>query len=133
MSETNNQEGGLIVVNPGLLAALSKGQLNIDVFKKEILVLECLVAGTSFRKLNEIEAELVNTVQLEIKREGQNEFDEFAIALHYKDTKVGYIPKDKNEVIARLMDAGKSFYATIAAKEWEGNWLRLDVKVYMKD
>ena len=132
MSETN-QEGGLIVVNPGLLAALSKGQLNIDVFKKEILVLECLVAGTSFRKLNEIEAELVNTVQLEIKREGQNEFDKFAIALHYKDTKVGYIPKDKNEVIARLMDAGKAFYATITAKEWEGNWLRLNVKVYMKD
>ena len=132
MSETN-QEGGLIVVNPGLLAALSKGQLNIDVFKKEILVLECLVAGTSFRKLTEIEAELINTVQLEIKREGQNEFDKFAIALHYKETKVGYIPKDKNEVIARLMDAGKSFYATITAKEWEGNWLRLNVKVYMKD
>jgi hypothetical protein len=31
------------------------------------------------------------------------------------------------------MDAGKAFYSTIQAREWEGNWLRLDVKVYVKD
>ena len=95
--------------------------------------MECMVAGTSFRKLDEVEAELTATVKLDIKREAKNEFDQFAVALHFSDTKVGYIPKDKNEVIARLMDAGKSFYATVEAKEWEGNWLRLDVRVVMKD
>jgi hypothetical protein len=47
--------------------------------------------------------------------------------------KVSYIPKDKNEVIARLMDAGKTFYATVEAREWEGTWLRLGVKIYIKD
>ena len=132
MSE-NNENTSLIKVNPGLLIALSSGQLNNDVFQKEIMLLECMVAGTSFRKLDKVEAELINTVQLEMKREGENEHDAFAIALFYKEVKVGYIPRDKNEVIARLMDAGKAFYATIQAKEWEGNWLRLDVKVYMKD
>ena len=132
MSEIND-DNSIIKINPGLLDALSRGQLNIDVFKKEIMVLECMVAGTSFRKLDNVEAELLSTVQLEMKREGNNEFDAFAIALYFKDVKVGYIPKDKNEVIARLMDAGKAFYSTIQAKEWEGNWLRLDVKVYMKD
>ena len=62
-----------------------------------------------------------------------NDASQFAIALYFKEIKVGYIPKEKNQVIARLMDAGKAFYATIQAKEWEGNWLRLDVRVYMKD
>ena len=132
MSEQDENKS-LIKVNSGLLAALSTGQLNIDVFKKEIIVLECLVAGTSFRKLDKVEAELLCTVQLEMKREAKNEFDDFAIPLYFKNVKVGYIPRDKNEVIARLMDAGKAFYATIQAKEWEGNWLRLDVKVYMRD
>ncbi|MEO6488996.1 MAG: HIRAN domain-containing protein [Ferruginibacter sp.] len=127
------EEQSLIKVNSGLLSALSSGQLNIDVFKKEILVLECLVAGTSFRKLDEVEPQLASTVKLDMKREGTNVHDKFAVALYFSDTKVGYIPKDKNEVIARLMDAGKSFYATINAKEWEGNWLRLDVKVFVKD
>ncbi|MCX6323594.1 MAG: HIRAN domain-containing protein [Sphingobacteriales bacterium] len=132
MSE-NNDSTSIIRINPGLLAALSYGQLSIDVFKKEIMVLECMVAGTSFRKLEKVEAELISKVQLEMKREGKNEFDAFAIALYFRDVKVGYIPKDKNEVISRLMDAGKAFYSTIQAREWEGNWLRLDVKVYMKD
>jgi hypothetical protein len=127
------EEQGLIKVSTGLLSALSSGQLSIDVFKKEILVLECMVAGTSFRKLDTIEADLAATVVLDIKREGKNEFDKFAVALYYKTVKVGYLPKDKNEVIARLMDAGKEFYATIEAKEWEGTWLRLDVKIYIKD
>ena len=129
----SNDDNSLIKVNPCLLAALITGQLNIDVFKKEIMVPECMFAGTSFRKLDKVEAELLSTVQLEMKREGKNEFDEFAIALYFEDVKVGYIPRDKNEVIAKLMDAGKAFYSKIQAKEWEGNWLRLDVKVYINE
>jgi HIRAN domain len=128
-----NNETSLIKVNPGLLSALSNGSISLDVFAKEIVVLECLVAGTSFRKLDKVEHELTQKVKLETKREGDNEFDKFAIALLFGKTKVGYIPKDKNEVIARLMDAGKQFYATIQAKEYEGNWLKLEVQVVMKD
>ncbi len=123
----------LVKASSGLLSALSSGQLNIDVFKKEILVLECMVAGTSFRKFNTIEADLVAAAKLDMKREVKNEFDKFAVALYYKSVKIGYLPKDKNQVIARLMDAGKAFHATVEAKGWEGTWLRLDVKIYVKD
>lgn len=126
-------EQNVIKVNSGLLAALSQGSLNIDVMAREILVLECLIAGTSFRRLGEIEPELISQVKLTTVREGQNKYDQFAVALHFQDNKIGYIPKEKNEVIARLMDAGKQFYAVLEAKEWEGNWLRLDIKVYLKD
>ena len=128
-----NDEQSLIKVNPGLLSALSKGAFSLDVFAREILVLECLAAGTSFRKLDKVQDELKETVQLKMKREGKNEFDNFAIALWFQNTKVGYIPREKNEVLARLMDAGKQFYATISAKEMEGNWLKLEIKVMLKD
>ena len=126
-------ELGIIKVNGSLLAALSAGTLTIDVLVKDILVLECLVAGTSFRKMENIEPQLTSEVKLKICREAKNEYDEFAVALHFDNIKVGYIPREKNEVVARLMDAGKQFFATIRAKEWEGNWLRLDIKVYLKD
>ncbi len=128
-----NNDQTLIKVNPGLLSALSKGSFSLDVFAREILVLECLIAGTSFRKLDKVQDELNETVQLEMKREGDNKFDNFAVELWFQNTKVGYIPRDKNEVLARLMDAGKQFYATIHAKEMEGNWLRLEIKVMLKD
>lgn len=126
-------EQSLIKVNSGLLAALATGGISLDVFAKEILVLECIVAGTSFRKLDEVEKELNTTVKLEAKREAKNKHDDWAICLWFGKTKIGYIPRDKNEVIARLMDAGKQFFATIKAKEWEGNWLKLEIKVFLKD
>ena len=128
-----DQNRSLIKVSSSLLAALSRGGLSLDVFSKNILALECLVAGTSFRKLDGVAASLNNEVKLEMKRESQNEYDGFAIALYFDNHKIGYIPRDKNEVIARLMDAGKAFYATIMAKEWEGNWLKIEIKVYLKD
>jgi hypothetical protein len=125
-------EGSLIKINPGLLAAFGSGGLNIDVLGREIVALECVVAGTSFRQLEDVEGSLSTTVRLDLKREPRNEHDAWAIALWFGNSKVGYIPRDKNEVLARLMDGGKSFYATIQAKEWEGKWLKLGVKVVMK-
>lgn len=95
--------------------------------------MECIVARTSFRRLTEIESKLNNEVKLELKREPKNKYDAFAIPLYFQDKKVGYIPKDKNETIARLLDAGKNFYASINAKEWEGNWLRIEIKIFLKD
>jgi hypothetical protein len=133
MKETEGQEQGLIKISPGLLGALAGGGIKLDVLSKDILVLECIVSGTSFRKLDSLEPSLVQAVKLELKREAKNEYDEFAVAFHFGDQKVGYIPKTKNETIARLMDAGKAFFATIEAKEWEGNWLRIEVKVFLKD
>jgi hypothetical protein len=130
MEETNQS---LISVNPGLLAALSKGTISFNILPKDILVLETIVAGTSFKKLKDIEPQLTTIVKLPLLREPENEYDKFAVALHFDNDKIGYIPKECNEVIARLMDAGKAFFASIAAKEWEGNWLRIEVRVYLKD
>ena len=128
-----NTDTSIIKVNPGLIAALASGGISIDVFAKEIVVLECLVAGTSFRKLDKVDNELNKKVKLTMKREADNKFDNFAIALWFQQTKVGYVPREKNEVIARLMEAGKEFYATIQAKEYEGNWLKLEIQVLLND
>lgn len=127
------QQQSLIKVNAPLLAALSKGLGNIQLMQQDILVLQCQVAGTSFRNLQEVEPLLTNQVQLELKREPGNEHDKLAIALYFAKHKIGYIPRDKNEVIARMMDAGKAFFATIQAKEWLGKWLQIEIKVYMRD
>lgn len=127
-----NQQS-LVRSNSGLLSVLSSGQLNLNVFQKDILVLECIVAGTSFRKLDGIDELLSTGTKLDLVREAGNPFDSFAVAVEYQDVKLGYIPKEKNEVVARLMDSGKSFFANVAEKEWEGNWLRLEVQVFLVD
>lgn len=74
--------------------------ININVFSKDILVLDCIVAGTSFRDVKKVEDQLNNQVKVELKREVKNEFDNFAVAIYFQRNKIGYFPRTKNEVVA---------------------------------
>jgi hypothetical protein len=66
-------------------------------------------------------------------REPDNQHDELAIKVLLNEYLLGYIPRDCNEVIARLMDAGKKFNALVVELEWQGAWARLDIDVLMID
>ena len=130
----SNNETGLSVTDPNLLKLVSGGSITFKAFEEDILALESIVAGTSYLNLKEIEKELIpKETELILKREPDNKFDKFAIKVLYKNNKLGYIPKSKNQTIARLMDVGKQFYAKVATKEWEGKWLRMDLEVFLKD
>ena len=129
-----NNETGLSKTDPGLLKLVSQGTISFKAFEEDILALESIVAGTSYLNLQEIEKEIIpKETELTLQREPENEFDKFAIKLLYKNNKLGYIPKSKNQTIARLMEVGKQFYAKVATKEWEGKWLRMDLEVFLKD
>lgn len=41
---------------------------------------------------------------LELVREPANEYDSFAIALHFNKQKIGYVPAESNEVLSKLLD-----------------------------
>lgn len=47
---------------------------------------------------------------LQIIREADNEYDGAAVALHYKNQKVGYIPAEDNVIISQLLDAGHGHF-----------------------
>lgn len=119
----------------GLIQLIYQKGGSLSLSGDEILSLECVMAGTTFIKnLNEIETKLEKGQYLDLKREQDNKYDSFAIAIYtLQGEKLGYIPRDKNEVPARLMDAGKWFYAKVQNKEWEGNWLKIDLEIYLKE
>ncbi len=104
-------------------------------FTREIFLLTCHVAGTNFRpEISEIEPELKIGATFYLQREPKNEFDELAIAVYDANEKhLGYVPKSKNEVPARLLDAGKSLSAKLVAKEWNDSWLKLDIEIFLND
>jgi hypothetical protein len=104
-------------------------------FVQEIFLMQCHIAGTAYREnIEDIEPELNEKDILVFKRELNNIHDKLAILILDKTgQKLGYVPKDKNEVIARLMDAGKMIFGKIEQKEWQGKWLKIDVRVYMRD
>ena len=122
------------VPDAALLAHLAGGGGVPMPFGRDILLLHCHVAGTGYRDLDNIEPELAPGEELVLRREPDNAHDALAIRVQRSDgTLLGYVPRQNNEVLARLMDAGKLLVARLTAKDWEDDWLRLDVEVLLRE
>ncbi len=119
------------------LFRISNGASEIAMpFAREILLLECRVAGTSFRpEIADIEPDMEIGAKFRLQREPQNKFDESAIAIYdvRHNNHLGYVPQTKNEVLARLLDAGKQLSAKLIAKQWNDSWLKLDIEIFLHD
>ena len=103
-------------------------------FAREIVLLECHVAGTAYRDLNAIEPALHAGDELTLRREPGNEHDKLAIQiLTASGVHLGYVPRAKNETPARLMDAGKFLFAKLREKSLENRWLKIDVQIVMRE
>ena len=103
-------------------------------FVREVELLNCNIAGTTFLDLDEIEPELKKHQLLMLIREPKNENDDKAILILTEDgQKLGYVPKRKNEVLSNLMDAGKLLFGRLDNKTWVDTWLKLDVQVFLRD
>lgn len=121
-------------INPALLALIEGKNSSLLPFVRELLVLECHVAGTTHHPVKELEPAMTANDKFILFREPENEHDPFAVAIYTKQKKkLGYLPRDRNETIARLMDAGKMIFATLITKEWVDEWLKLSVKVFLID
>ena len=44
--------------------------------------------------------------KLQLRREEDNKFAPYAVAIYYKDYKLGFIPRDKNKEISKLCEQG---------------------------
>ena len=104
-------------------------------FERDIFLLDTHVAGTThIEGIDELELYLKSGDRLNLFREPDNPYDEFAILIKTMDgVKIGYIPQKDNIIFARLMDAGKLFWGKITEKEKKGNWLRIKIQVFMHE
>ena len=130
-------ENSLVPIDPALLA-LMHGSFGKDgalmPFAREIMLIECSIAGTSYRPVKDLEPSLVPETFLVLKREPGNPHDDLAIMiLTEAGEHLGYVPRAKNEALARLMDAGKLLFARVEDKAWHGEWLQVDVRIFLRD
>lgn len=130
-------EQSLAKIDPALLA-LMHGSFAQDgslrPFAREIMLVESQIAGTSHRDLQAIEPTLIPGTLLVLRREPANAHDPLAIMIFTESgAHLGYVPRAKNEALARLMDAGKILFARLEAKEWQGDWLRAEARIFLRD
>lgn len=120
----------------GLVSLLHGKELTIlKPFERDIFLFDTQVAGTShIIGIEELEPHLKVDDKLDFFREPQNPYDNKAIVIKNSDgIKIGYVPKADNVIFARLMDAGKLLFGKITEKKMVGNWLRIDIKVYLNE
>lgn len=103
-------------------------------FAREILLAECHLSGTLGDELRAIEPSLTSGVLLKLQREPGNPHDNLAIRVYDAiGHALGYVPRITNAPLARLLDAGKQMFARVVSKEWRGDWLRIDIAIYLRD
>lgn len=126
-------ETGITQLSPEMLAFIGTGGVQaIAPFTREIFLLNVTVAGTSFCKtIDELEPKLQPDTQLRMLRHPKNEHDELAIGIYLETTRIGWVPMEQNEVISRLMDAGKAFFCRITQTKKKGKWMRIDANIFM--
>ena len=128
-------ESGLIKLNPQLMSILhNNGGQDIIPFQREIFVMNVYVAGTGYCKtIEELQQDIETNTNLTMRRQPDNEVDQYAIGLYHHQHRIGWVPMKDNLVIARLMDAGKMFTCKIVHIEPDDNWPRIDVNIFMVD
>jgi len=131
--------GGALALTPaaGILSLFrggTGGGLPVP-FEQNIYLTDAHVAGTTHvPNIRELEPALIIGERLSFQREPDNAADPLAILIkNAAGEKLGYLPRAKNEIPARLMDAGKLLYGVIEGKEFHGEWLKITMKVWLND
>ncbi len=127
-------ETGIVKLTPELLAIFSgtENSNSLMPFTREIFLLDIVVAGTSFcENLAAVLPSLEKDTVLKMVRDPENQHDEYAIAIFFNETRIGWVPRDMNQMISRLMDAGKMFFCRINKISEIHGWTKIDAKIYM--
>ena len=134
------REASLAVIVPAIknaithqlmLRTLGKTEVVLP-FSTQVFLMETHVAGTIYHDADEEAKSLKGGQQLVLKREPDNPHDDLAIeVLRQNGARLGYIPRNQNGVLARLMDAGKQICAEISACYAEDTWSEIDIKISM--
>lgn len=91
----------------GLLALGGIAVLPTNIVKnyRKFYLLQFFVAGFRFYRGMQLLGQMNEGDQLELVREPDNEYDDCAVALYWNNEKIGFIPRDENALLSRLIDA----------------------------
>ena len=127
-------ENQIVKISPELLEMMGSRLPNsLQPFSREIFLLDIVVAGTTHcEHIDEVFPRLEKGLVLRMQRHPENEHDENAIAIYYEKVRIGWVPRELNLIISRLMDAGKAFFCRIENVELVNEyWVKIEAKIYM--
>jgi hypothetical protein len=128
----------IINIDSNNIINIINGKSGIEIgkpFSQEIFLIEVHIAGTTYiSNIDELEEKITVGTKLNFYREPENPYDDKAIIIKDVDgNKLGYVPRKNNEILSRLMDAGKLLYGIVLEKNKIGEWVKIQMQVFLKD
>lgn len=108
-----------------LLALSPSNLMSLTIEYKKVYLKQCFVRGFAYYNGPKILNEINRCSQVELVSEPDNKFDKKAIAIHFNQQKIGYLPRESNKNLSILMDTKLlDFHAEIThikpeAESWE--------------
>ena len=97
------------------------------------LVPNTRVSGTTHVEgIGELARRLSEGDRLRLERDVHNRYDRWTIrVIDAQGNRLGYVPADVNEILARLMDGGKRLYAEVGKVERRDSWWKIGMGVWL--
>ena len=91
----------------------------------KIYLLQFFVRGFQFYEGPNVINQISENTLVNLVREPNNEYDEYAVAVYFENTKLGYVPREDNVILSNLLDAklldlqAEITHVEPQAAEWE--------------
>lgn len=97
-----------------------------------VLVQRAPLAGYRYHAAPELWSRLKTGDLLELRREPENPHDQRAIAVYWRGSKLGYLPRAENDTVSEAMDRGEKTQARISAMHEDAEpWQRIELEVFL--
>jgi len=121
-----------------IVSILNSAKSGIDIgrpFSRQIYLISASIAGAFYVDgIYELLDKILPGTKLRFVREPDNKYDKLAILVKdQNDNKLGYVPREKNPILARLMDAGKLIYGTVKTINNDDDFINIEMEIFMDD
>ena len=66
--------------------------------------MECFLAGFRYYEGEAVFPEMGRGMRLDLRPEPDNAYDSSAVAVYFRDRKIGYVPREKNRLVRAMFD-----------------------------
>ena len=99
---------------------------------RSVLIQESPLAGFQFHQGDIAWSSMTVGAPLDLVREPDNRHDPNAVAVYFRENKLGYVPRGENGAVAQMLDRGEEFAATISRLTLdEDPWQRVRFNVFL--
>ena len=126
------------ITETNISSILNSGKTGLDIgkpFSRQIYLISASIAGSYYvDNFSELLDEITVGIKLRFIREPDNQHDELAIIVKdQNNNKLGYVPRKKNPILARLMDAGKLIYGSVKNIDNDDSYINIEMEIFMDD